>query len=101
MSTLDQNCCPWRIHQEHHDRLVSMLSRMHSDDFAQLVAEVDIQNDREMLPFETVPMIDLADLAAAHCPHDVSPRSVILAGAISGMASRPSVPPAMKARVMA
>lgn len=101
MSTLDQDCCPWRIHREHHDRLVGMLSRMHSDDFAQLVAEVDIQNDHEMLPFESIPMIDLADVAAAHSPHDVSARSVILASAISGMASRPSVPPAMQARVMA
>ncbi len=100
MSTLDQECCPWRIHRQHHDRLLGMLRRMNSDDFAQLVAEVDIQNDREVLPFEMIAMIDLADMAAAHCPHDVTERTVVLAGAVSGMASRPSVPPTMQERPM-
>ncbi len=78
-----------------------MLKRMNGADFATLVAQVDIQNDQELLPYDMISMLDLGDFAQEHRWLGISSASVFLADKISELAKVPTVVPDMTGVVMA
>ncbi len=86
MDSLDHCKCSWRVGRElHHDHLLGLLRRMHSDDFAEIYAEIEHQNDLAVLPPTRIAVVDLTDFALDHSD-ELTDETLVLVNALADRA---------------